>query len=99
MQSIPDRIKEIQRVAAKYHGHTRAELLGEQRGKSLQLAREAAMLAARRLPGTPSYPRLGDLFLRDHSCVLRSVRVAERLEAAEPWFGLLVARLELLGAE
>lgn len=87
-------IRDIQEATAKEFGYEVSTLLYGGQTKCVARARCAAMLLARRLPATPSYPEIGKAFGRDHTTVMSAVKRAQKLEASEPWFAQALARIE-----
>ena len=70
-----------------------ADILGPSRQQPVALARQTAMLVARRLTGL-SYPVLGRLLGgRDHTTVLHGVRRTQEMMSQDPELELRVARV------
>jgi len=73
--SLPPRIAKIIRDVAGERGVRVAEILSPCRRRPVAYARWEAMRRVRALAPTPSYPRIGRWFGRDHSSVIYAMNV------------------------
>lgn len=69
-------VKAIRLAVAAHYGITLAELDSSARGDRLLIPRQVAIYLADRLT-TASLPLIGELFHRDHSTILNSIRKVE----------------------
>lgn len=70
----PVTFDEIAQAVSERYGLSVQQLLSRRRTKQVALPRQVAMYLCRRLLDA-SYPRIGDLFGRDHTTALHGVRV------------------------
>lgn len=97
--SHPISILEVQHSVALAFKLTVAEMLSHSRNHRVTCARHLAMYLSRevavRALATPSFPRLGRAFARDHSTVINACRVVALRLRQDLGFALLVNRLVL----
>jgi chromosomal replication initiator protein len=80
-------------VVCERFGLRPSDLASRRRSRHIALPRHVAMYLCRRLLNT-SFPRLGELFQRDHSTVIHGVTSIERRVKDDPSFLLTVEQLE-----
>jgi chromosomal replication initiator protein len=80
-------------VVCERFGLRPSDLASRRRSRHIALPRHVAMYLCRRLLNT-SFPRLGELFQRDHSTVIHGVTSIERRVKHDPSFLLTVEQLE-----
>lgn len=87
-------VRHIQSVVEARFGLTHAQMVGQQRSRSVARPRQIAMWICRRQT-TQSLPSIGTLFgNRDHTTVLYAVRRVDSLIGGDPALALVVSGLE-----
>jgi chromosomal replication initiator protein len=85
--------EQICQVVCERFSLAESELHSRRRSRHVALPRQIAMYLCRRLLGA-SYPRIGELFGRDHSTVIHGVTAIERLLKSDDGLRATVENLE-----
>lgn len=68
----PPTVKRIQEVVADFYGVTVFDMISERRDRAIAMPRQVAMFLCRTMTGK-SLPRIGRMFLRDHTTIIHAV--------------------------
>lgn len=86
-------MERISRTVCEHFGVERSDLFSRRRSRHIATPRQVAMYLCRRHLGT-SFPRLGELFGRDHSTVVHAVGATEARLRCDSGLQETIARIE-----
>ncbi|BCH33218.1 hypothetical protein MesoLjLc_51480 [Mesorhizobium sp. L-8-10] len=80
---LPLRVKKLITMIGVWHGVTYEEIVGESRSRKVVEARFDAMAEVKLHRPDWSLPRIGEVFNKDHTCVLNAVKQRRKFNAAD----------------